>query len=140
MASMTDAERDEFLAPPRIGMLSTLRGDGFPSAVPVWFEWDGRLVRVFTSARSGKVSRLQRDARASLIVANSVGEREAWVAFDGVVSIKEEGAIELAGRLARRYWDVTDARRRETLALWRKGASALRLLELTPHAIRTSRD
>jgi PPOX class probable F420-dependent enzyme len=140
MASMTGAERDQFLAVPRIAILATLRRGGVPVAVPVWFEWDGSVVRMFTSARSGKVARLQRDARASVLVANSVGEREAWVAFDGTVSISNEGAIELAERLAQRYWDMADPDRQGTLVEWRRAAPSLRLLALAPQAIRTSRD
>lgn len=140
MASMTESQRDRFLAAPRIGILLTLRRGGFPVAVPVWFEWDGRVVRMFTSARSGKVGRLQRDPRASVLVANSVGEREAWVAFDGTVTISSEGAIELAERLARRYWDMAALDRQATLLEWRKAGPSLRVLELTPQTIKTSRD
>jgi len=140
MASMTETERDQFLATTRIGIFATLRRGGFPVAVPVWFAWDGRVVRMFTSARSGKVARLRRDPRASVLVANSVGEREAWVAFDGTVTISSEAAIELAERLARRYWDMAEFARQATLSEWRRAAPSLRVLELAPQAIRTSRD
>ena len=140
MASMTAAARDQFLAAPRIGILATLRRGGFPVTVPVWFEWDGRVMRMFTNARSGKVGRLRRDPRASLLVANGVSEREAWVAFDGTVSISSEGAIELAERLAQRYWDMAELDRQATLLEWRRAAPSLRVLELAPQAIRTSRD
>jgi PPOX class probable F420-dependent enzyme len=139
MPAMTDAERDAFLAKVRLGILSTLRDDGSPVTVPVWCEWDGAAVRSFTSAGSGKVRRLQRDPRASLLVVNNLDEPEAWVAFDGEVTITREGAFELAERLARRYWDLSDPERRATLETWRKAATALRVLELTPTRIRTSR-
>ncbi len=135
---MTDAERDAFLAKVRLGSLATLRDDGSPVAVPVWFEWDGAAVRCFTSAGSGKVRRLQRDPRASLLVVNNLDEPEAWVAFDGEVTITREGAIELAERLARRYWDLADPAHRAELETWRKAAAALRVLELIPKRIRTS--
>jgi PPOX class probable F420-dependent enzyme len=138
MPAMTDAERDAFLAKVRLGSLATLRDDGSPVAVPVWFEWDGAAVRCFTSAGSGKVRRLQRDPRASLLVVNNLDEPEAWVAFDGEVTITREGAIELAERLARRYWDLADPAHRAELETWRKAAAALRVLELIPKRIRTS--
>ncbi len=137
MASMTDEQRDAFLAVPRLGILSTLADDGAPVAVPVWFEWDGRSVRMFSSATSAKLRRLARDPRASLLVTNAVGEPEAWVAFDGAVTVRSDGAIELAERLAACYWDLADGGRRTTLAAWRRAAASFRLLELMPSRIRS---
>ena len=136
---MTTAEQDAFLAKTRLGILTTLRDDGSPVATPVWFEWDGSAVRIFTSAGSGKVNRLQQDPRASLVVVNNLDEPEAWVAFDGTDSISSDGAFALAERLADRYWDMTNGERRETVDGWRKAADALRVLELMPNRIRTSK-
>lgn len=135
---MTVAEREAFLAKPRLGMLSTLAADGAPVTVPVWFEWDGAATRVFTSAGSGKTRRIERDPRGSLLVANNVDEREAWVAFEGEIAISADGAIELAARLADRYWDMSDEGHRAELESWRKAAPHLRVLTLTPRRIRTS--
>lgn len=139
MAKMTDSERDAFLATTRLGMLTTLRGGGAPITVPVWFEWDGRAARLFSDATSKKITRLQRDPRASLVATNSVGEPEAWVAFDGEVTIRSDGAFELAERLAHRYWDMGDAAHSATVESWRAAAAHLRVLELTPATIRTSK-
>ena len=140
VATMTDQERDRFLAEPRYGILNTLRSDGSPVAVPVWFDWNGETLRMFTSVLSPKVRRLQADPRASLLVVNHLTEPESWVAFDGPVSIQEEGGFELAERLAPRYWDLSDPERRSTLELWRKAAAALRVLELKPARIRSYKD
>lgn len=140
MATMTVEERDRFLAEPRYAILSTLRSDGSPVSVPVWFDWSGGALRMFTSVLSPKIGRLQADPRASVLVVNHLAEPESWVAFDGPISIQEEGGFELAERLAPRYWDLSDPERRSTLELWRKAAGALRVLELKPTRIRTYRD
>jgi PPOX class probable F420-dependent enzyme len=137
---MSDEERERFLAEPRYGILNTIRSDGWPVGVPVWFDWNGEGVRMFTSVLSPKLKRLQRDPRASLLVVNHPHEAEAWVAFDGRISVHEEGGLELAEALAPRYWDLSDPERRETLALWRKAAAAMRLLELRPARIRSYKD
>ena len=137
---MTEEERDRFLSEPRYGILTLLRTDGSPIAVPVWFDWTGEVVRMFTSVVSAKMKRLRADPRASLLVANHLSEHEAWVAFDGVVSIHEDGGIELAERLAPRYWDLSDPDRQRTLESWREAAAAFRILELKPARIRTYRD
>jgi PPOX class probable F420-dependent enzyme len=136
---MSDEQIAAFLAPARLGLLATLRADGAPVVVPVWFDWDGAVVRMFSYAGSGKIARLERDPRASLLVANSVGEPEAWVAFDGAIRIAGEGAFKLAARLAQRYWEMSDEDHQRDLERWRAGEAVLRVLELEPSAIRSSR-
>jgi len=137
MASMTDEAREAFLAQTRLGFLSTLGADGAPLAIPIWFEWDGQCARMFTGESAPKIRRLQHDPRASLLAASALGEREEWVAIDGTIKIYPEGGIELAERLAKRYWDLGQPARAATLQTWRDAASTLRLLELTPTRIRS---
>ncbi len=135
---MTDAERDAFLQTPRLGILTTLAADGAPVSVPVWFEWDGARVRIFSSATSAKMRRIERDPRVTLLAANAVGEPEAWVAFAGEATVSRDGAFALAERLARRYWNMTSSEHQATLEEWRKGERGLRVIEIVPRAIRTS--
>ena len=137
MTKLTDADRDAFLAETRIGILSTAGEDGWPISVPVWFEWDGSHARVFTSATSPKVGRLERDPRVSLLVVNNVGEQEYWVAIKGQFEIREDGAAELAKRLAERYWDMTDEDHKKTVEMWVAESASLRLLEIVPTQIRS---
>ena len=137
MARMTDEERDRFLAKPRYGILSHLRADGSPIAVPVWFEWTGEAVRMFSNVMTPKLKRLQADPHASLLVVNDINEQEAWVAFDGEVSIHEDGGSELAEAMAPRYWDLSDPDRQRTLAFFRNAPAAFCVLELSPTRIRT---
>lgn len=131
------ARRAEFLAKPRLGALLTNRKEGTPMGVPVWFEWDGEVVRMFGANDTTKIKRLRRDARASLLVSNNLDEPEFWVSFDGRVEIHPEGGIELAERLAPRYWDLNDPGRRETFELWKSAKEAMCLLTLHPTKIRS---
>ena len=140
MAALSDEEREAFLAKPRLGMLTLLREDGSPVTVPVWFDWTGEVVRMFTSAASAKMKRIANDPRATLLVANDLDEYERWVAFDGEIEIEEEGGLELAEVLAPRYWDLEDPKRMAVLQFWRDAAAALRILELRPTKIRTYHD
>jgi PPOX class probable F420-dependent enzyme len=134
---MPGTDRDAFLQETRIGILTTMAADGAPVSVPVWYQWDGATARVFSSKTSAKIRRLARDPRASLLVTNAVGEPEFWVAIDGTMAIRPDGAIKLAERLAERYWDMNDAGHRKSVDGWRKNASSLVVLELTPTRIRT---
>jgi PPOX class probable F420-dependent enzyme len=140
MAELSAAERDDFLSQPRYGILTTLRRDGSPLAVPVWFDWDGSLVRMFSHVSSPKLKRLARDPRASLLAVNNLDEKERWVAFDGVVSVCTDGGFELAARLAARYWDMNNPVRRSTVDEWERMRADWRLLELAPQAVRSYQD
>ena len=99
MPPMTDAQRDAFLAERRYGILTTLRASGEPVSLPVWYEWDGATLRMFCHEASGKMKRLKRDARATVLVVNHPDEAENWVAFDGRITAREEGGLELAERV-----------------------------------------
>ena len=140
MGPMSDADREAFLAVNRYGILTTLRKDGSPIAVPVWFDWDGSSVRMFTNVASPKLRRLANDARASVLVANNVDEKEKWVAFDGPIVVRDEGGFELAEKLAQRYWDLSDPARASTLEIWRSMKSGWRLLEMVPDKVRSYAD
>ncbi len=67
---------------------------------------------------------------------NSIGEAEAWIAFDGTVEIKP-GGIELATKLVERYWDLSIPAYREVLEAWQAAAGSLCQLTLTPPRIRS---
>ena len=126
-----------FLDRPRLGVLTTSHTSGrWATPVPVWFEWDGSAVQMFTGARAPKVRRLGVDPRASLLVVNEVAEPEHWVAFDGTVRVSSDGVAELAERLAARYWDLADAAHAATLASWKAQADGMVRLTLTPERIR----
>jgi PPOX class probable F420-dependent enzyme len=135
MPKMTAAEVEAFLAEPRIAKLATLRADGSPTIVPVWFEWDGATATVFTERASPKVKRIRADPRVALSVEEPVGVPERWVTLEGTASIEEAGGIELARRLAPRYY--TPGRAREALAQWERVADSWVLLRIIPSRIRS---
>ena len=62
------------------GILTTLRTDGSPIALPVWFVTLDGAVFVSTPAGSKKVARIRRDPRASFLVES--GER--WDELEAV--------------------------------------------------------
>ena len=114
--ALTDADI-EFLRRPLYGFVTVAAGALPPQPRPVWFEVvDDGAVQLFTAPDSLKVLRLQRDSRASLVVAAPVGERERWVSVAGPVTVETDDAHELAARLAARYWDLDDPVRAKDLA------------------------
>lgn len=135
MPRMNDAERDTFLAEHRYGILTTLRRDGAPVSLPVWYEWDGTTLRMFCHEASAKLKRLKHDARATLLVVNHPDEPENWVSFDGQIAIQRNGGLELAERVFDRYYPAGDDRR-PAIDSWRSMKDEWRLLELAPANIR----
>jgi PPOX class probable F420-dependent enzyme len=135
MARMAGPQLDEFLSQARIATLITLYADGSPAAVPVWFEWDGRRARLFTSRRSEKVGRIRADPRVCLSVAEPVGVNESWVSIEGTAQVIDEGGMDLARRLAPRYY--TPEKSKQALAEWEKTAGNWVVVEITPRRIRS---
>ena len=68
------------------GIFTTLRRDGMPIALPVWFVALDRAICLAAPSRTKKIARLRNDSRASFLVES--GER--WV---------ELGAVHLTGRV-----------------------------------------
>lgn len=68
------------IAAAHTGILTTLRSDGVPVALPVWFVTRDERIYVRTPARSKKVTRVLHDQRASFLVES--GER--WAELEAV--------------------------------------------------------
>ncbi len=135
MASMSREQVDAFLGEARIASLATVRTDGSPTVVPVWFEWDGERARLFTERTSKKIERIRADPRVCLAVAEPVGVNEAWVTIEGTAAIIDSGAMELAARLAWRYYTVEKAE--AAIALWQKQAETWVIVEIKPSRLRS---
>ena len=135
MAAMPHAQRDAFLQHTRIAKLATLNEDGSPNVIPVWYEWDGAVARLFTTRLSAKVRRVRRDPRVALSVEDGVGAPEAWVTIEGVATVDEEGGWDLAQRLAPKYYDAS--RSAKTLAEWAKIEGEWVTIRITPSRIRS---
>ena len=136
MAKMTQEFRDKFLSQTRYGILTTLAKDGSPISVPVWFDWDGKAIRIITAENSAKVMRIRRNARVTFLVTNHPDEDDAWVAFDGLAEI-HPGDVELLERIAAKYWDMSDPERRATVDSWISDLNELCMIKLIPLKIRT---
>ena len=130
---MDKATLDAFLGEARIGKLVTLRADGSPAVVPIWFEWDGESATIFTSRTSAKVRRIQADPRVALSVEEPAGAAEAWATIEGTATIEETGGIELARRLIVRYY--TPERAADVLPSWERAAGQWVVIRVTPERV-----
>ncbi len=65
---LDDAERAALLATTHTGVLTTLRADGRPVSLPVWFAVIDGDIYVETPAAAAKVRRSRRDPRGTFLV------------------------------------------------------------------------
>jgi PPOX class probable F420-dependent enzyme len=104
---MTPAEISAILdqaSPPLLGVIATLRADGAPHAVPVWYRWDGQAVSIWTGDDRAWVRNLRKDPRAAFTAAQAQPPYGA-VVMRGHADISAPGA-DVNGdirRIARRY-------------------------------------
>jgi PPOX class probable F420-dependent enzyme len=79
--ALEDDELWQFVAAGHTGILTTLRADGWPLALPVWFVAHERRVYVRTPAGTRKVGHIQRDPRVCFTVEAGL----AWAELRAVV-------------------------------------------------------
>ena len=90
MEPMSKAEMQEFLSEPaRTGTLATVRADGRPHLVPVWFVIDGDDLVFMTFATSVKMKNIQRDPHVDICVDDDVPPF-SFVSFEGVATLSED--------------------------------------------------
>ena len=59
--------------------LTTIRPDGTPVPVPVWFLWDGSSIVIFSQPETGKIRNLAHSPRAAVNLNSSPGGGEIVV-------------------------------------------------------------
>jgi PPOX class probable F420-dependent enzyme len=135
---LTAEERDEFLASRRLAVLSMNGASGRPVALPLWFGWDGLVLRMFSMRDTAKVRRLRRDPRASVLVSNVFGEPVRWVELEGTVTIHDDSGLATAENLLTRYLGELDSPSgRAALKVFRSVGPLLVELRLVPDRIRS---
>jgi PPOX class probable F420-dependent enzyme len=105
MTQMSEAEAYAFLAVGRrTGKVATVRVDGRPHVVPVWFVIDGRDLVFMTGATTVKGRSLARDPRLALTV-DLEEPPYAFVTVEGTATISEdlETMLPLSIAIGRRY-------------------------------------
>jgi PPOX class probable F420-dependent enzyme len=105
MERMTKEECRQFLrSPVRTGKLATVRKDGRPLIVPVWYDLEGETIVFMTAPDSLKARNMRRDPRVSLCVDDEVTPF-AYVALEGTVVMSEDAdqGLYWATRIGGRY-------------------------------------
>jgi len=92
MATMTDEERDAFLAEPHLGVLSIAREGKGPLVAPIWYRYEpGKPFEMCMGSGSAKAHRLRAEGRATLAMIDDSGGRYRYVTIEGPVSLEVLG-------------------------------------------------
>ena len=102
MSDLTPEQLAEFLQRPLVAVFVTLRANGSPHAIPIWYEYVDGAFLVFTSSRSRRVKNLERDSRAAIAISTH-DEPYMYVSAEGPAAITTEDVEETALSIARRY-------------------------------------
>ena len=99
---MTQEQIHEYLMMPMIADLATVNPDGSPHVAPVWFRWDGDVVKVFTQTTAVKVRNIRNDARVSMAVSKQDAPY-GYVIVNGTARISNEGIPDEVRAMAIHY-------------------------------------
>lgn len=91
--NLTESDVDAFLTQGHTVIVTTLRRDGWPVSLPVWFVWLDSHVYVATPPRAAKITRIRHDDRATLLVESGEKwvELAAWQIYARAVVLDADG-------------------------------------------------
>jgi PPOX class probable F420-dependent enzyme len=104
MEALTNEQRAFLQQGTRTGKLATVRKNGRPHVVPIWFEVDGDALMFTTGGASVKAMNIKRDEHVSLCV-DDEEPPFSFITIDGIATIVEDrdALLYWATRVAGRY-------------------------------------
>jgi nitroimidazol reductase NimA-like FMN-containing flavoprotein (pyridoxamine 5'-phosphate oxidase superfamily) len=115
--SLTEDEAWSFIESSTTGIVTTMRGDGFPLALPVWFVTLDRMIYFRTPAASKKISRIRNNSKTGFLVESGERWRDLMaVSFAAEATFVDDDALRS---------DVLDARAEKYRGLGSGGSSTL---------------
>jgi PPOX class probable F420-dependent enzyme len=104
MYTFPNEQRAFLLYGTRTGKLATVREDGRPHVVPIWFVMDGDTLIFTTGENSVKARNIRRDARVALCVDDETPPY-AFITVEGTAAMSADlgELLHWATRIGRRY-------------------------------------
>ena len=90
-----DAHIDERLRAELMMWLSTVRADGRPHLVPVWFLWDGRSILIFSRPNQQKLLNLRHNPNV-VVALDTAGQGDDTVMFEGKAELLDDPRVSAA--------------------------------------------
>jgi len=103
MLTVPDGFKDLLTAKKAFANLATINADGTPQVTPVWFDWDGRHLRINSAKGRVKDKNLRRTPSVALSIQDPDNPYR-YVQIKGrVTSVTETGADAHIDALAKKY-------------------------------------
>jgi PPOX class probable F420-dependent enzyme len=96
---------DDLLERPLYGHLATTRPDGAVQVSPMWFDWDGELLRFAHTTKRQKYRNVQRDPRVAMSISDPDNPYRYLEVRGDVERIEPDPAASFFRRIANRYSD-----------------------------------
>ncbi len=104
MPAFTDEQRAFLLHGTRTGKMATVRKDGRPHVVPIWFTLDGDTIVFTTGEKAVKAANIRRDPRVCLCVDDERAPY-AYIMVEGTATMSTDldALLDWATRIGGRY-------------------------------------
>jgi PPOX class probable F420-dependent enzyme len=83
--------------------LATVNPNGSPQVTPVWFDFDGKYIRVNSARGRVKDKNMRRDPRVALSILDPDNPYRYLAIRGRVIKITEDGAVDHINALAKKY-------------------------------------
>jgi len=103
MPTMPDGFKDLLTAKKAFANLATINADGTPQVTPVWFDWDGRHLRINSAKGRVKDKNLRRTPSVALSIQDPDNPYRYVQIRGRVTSVTETGADAHIDALAKKY-------------------------------------
>jgi PPOX class probable F420-dependent enzyme len=127
---MFDDQLLTLLTQPVIARFSTVRPDGYPHTVPVWFMLDGEDLLVFSLQGARKIKNALAHPKGCLSLGGDPPSSPGYL-IDGDLTVEDDPDHVVAARITHHYESPEKAE--EDLAAWRDEAFAV--LRLKPRRV-----
>lgn len=88
----TGARAERRLYEEQIAWLTTVRSDGRPQPVPVWFLWEGESFLIYTSANAHKLENIRANPKVAMNL-NSGADGDDVVRAESVAEVPESSPL-----------------------------------------------
>jgi PPOX class probable F420-dependent enzyme len=130
MATIPDAYLDLFQQKKAFANLATLMPDGTPQVTPVWFDYNGSVVRVNSAKGRTKTRNMQQGASIALSIMDPDNAYRYVQVRGKVTRVTEEGASAHIDSLAKKYIG-------QDKYPWSRPGEVRVTFEITPTAVQT---
>jgi PPOX class probable F420-dependent enzyme len=105
--AMSKEELNAFLARPLIARIATVRPNGSPQLVPMWFLYEDGVTYMSTRTYAAKVKYLKKNPRVAVVVDEMVAPmKNKVVTFEGTVEVLDTGVKEMTTKIYHKYVGV----------------------------------